>query len=92
MLIFIFFTAHNKYNPVKTLNVETYNMAFGISFFDTFSAIFQSSRDQPVVTGGGNRSIQRKPPPNPKSLTDSYCYPSFLVTFYPNKFQETSVM
>ena len=47
------------------------NVEVGISFFAMFSAILRISRDQPVVTGGGNRSTRRKPPPNPKSLVEN---------------------
>ena len=41
------------------------NLEFGI--FVTFLP-YCGSRDSLVVTGGGNRSTQQKPPPNPKSL------------------------
>ena len=44
------------------------SFSFGIPIIVTFSALFWLNRDQPVLSGGGNRSTRRKQPSNLKSL------------------------
>ena len=44
------------------------NLVFGITFLVDLSAILWLGHDWTVVTGGGNLSTRRKPPPNPKTL------------------------
>ena len=38
----------------------------------------ETIRDQSVVSGGGNQSFRREPPPNPKSLAPSHMRPPWL--------------